>query len=196
MSRLFSEDSHGRNMVRLTASRAGGTSECHWLCGSLCRWHSELDAQQTLSAAVAAQLAEPASVLGSAKAAAEFVAKTLTRAEQLGEPLPIELTGRLATALAERGHWDSIGALLAGAKLTTLSAAPGLASAAALAGQYALMSRLLLQVRRMLQCVAFCFQHQSVGRVDAGCSSAHVGKASSIAGHWRKAYIAPPKASV
>lgn len=109
-----------------------------------------MEAQPSLAAAVSAQLEEPGSVLASAKAAAEFVAKTLTRADQLGEPLPTELTGRLASALAERGHWASVSALLGGTKLITLSAAPGLASAAALAGQYALMSRLLLQVRSIL----------------------------------------------
>ena len=105
-----------------------------------------MDAQPSLAASVATQLEEPASALGSAMAAAAFVAKTLARADQLGEPLPVELTGRLASALAERGHWESIIALLTGAPLTTLSAAPGLVPQAAAAGQYALMARLLTQV--------------------------------------------------
>ena len=111
-----------------------------------CRWHSETDAQPSLSATVAAQLAEPARVISTAKAASEFVVRTLTRADELGEPLSVGLTGKLAIALAERGHWEAVGKLVSGANLTTLMAAPGLAAAAVEAGQYTLLSGLLLQV--------------------------------------------------
>ena len=111
-----------------------------------CRWHSEADAEPSLGASVTAQLADPGLTLSTAKAASDFVARTLTRADELGEPLSVELTGKLASALAERGHWDAVGKLAAGAKLTTLASAPGLAAAAVEAGQYTLLSRLLLQV--------------------------------------------------
>lgn len=58
----------------------------------------------------------------------------------------MELTGKLAVALAERGHWAAVGKLVAGANLTTLAAAPGLVAAAVEGAQYTLLSRLLLQV--------------------------------------------------
>ena len=63
------------------------------------------------------------------------------------QSIPVELTGRLALACAERGRWEALATLLAGSTLPSLGAAPGLLAAAAEAGQFGLVARILQTVR-------------------------------------------------
>ena len=63
------------------------------------------------------------------------------------QSIPIEMVGRLASACAGRGHWEALTTLLDGAALPSLGAAPGLLAAAAEAGQYGLVARILQMVR-------------------------------------------------
>ena len=64
------------------------------------------------------------------------------------QSLPVELTGRLALACAERGRWEALTTLLDGSPLPSMGVAPGLLAAAAEAGQYDLTARILEMVRR------------------------------------------------
>ena len=59
------------------------------------------------------------------------------------QSIPVELTGRLAVACAERGHWEALATLLEGSTLPSLGAAPGLLAAVAEAGQYEMAARIL-----------------------------------------------------